>query len=748
MKSKLPIFAISFILIFYTNFFSQTKEILRLGTALKSGSYFPLGESIKNIFKKNGFVLEVHETNGSVDNMNLLNEDLLDIIIVQNDIAFFADNGLYPFEQKVENLNGIISFYEEPIYIVTNSASIVNIEQLRHLKINVGPEGGGLYTDARIILNSVHLWTNIDKHYYSPDVGVSSLLQNQIQATFINNIPDSVLSMINNNQLFIIPLSRILIENLIQTYPYFSNLVHKVGNKEIATICVKSILICKSNLDREIIYDLTKNLYNKYEDLVFPNNVKTNEKQNLLLGMPLQNWHRGSERFYNEIGLISSNIILKYIWLLLLIPVLGILILLIANLVLVFLRKQNVFLLNLNSNLIYIVRKAVVLIAKYKYIVIVLIIITLFLSDLIWIQFLEHKWAIKNNIISDFDNRSFIKNILWLFVFGGSGFNGDIFPNDPIAQFLVTLVPMIGLGGILAIIGFLTSDHIKNHILEIKGLKSKMIRNHIIICGWNKNVPTLLRDLMNKDYTHKKPVIVLADIDEEVPLAKYNFDKTVVSYIKGDSTKREDLERANFKEADVVVIVGDDKSTDPDARNILKTLTIENYSKELEEKGIRKKENIYSILELVDVHDSNLAKEAKVDEIISLGEIKSKIMVQSIHNPGVSQFFNEILNFNDYNELYSLKIEKNSKLSGKTFDELLILFRKHNILLVSINLRSFRKLEELKIILNEHNLKREVITNPITSYENSYKVQEKDVLIVLAENEKVIDNLLRDIKVE
>jgi len=737
---KIKIFTLSLFLLVSTSALCQSNNTLRFGTALKSGSYYPLGESIKKLLHEEGIEIEVIETNGSVDNFNLLARDSLEFAIVQNDIAFFADNGLYPFDETLKDLNGIITFYKEPIYIITNNPLLVSIDQLRHLKINVGPEGGGLFTDARIILNSFNLWNYMEKHFQPPNIGIKMVLNGQLQASFLNNIPDSLLNNIRNNKLFLIPLNPILINNLAQTYPYMSFYNEEVDNKETATVCVKSILVCKSTLDDELIYRITKILFNSYDKLVFPDRIEKREKNNILLGMSLQNWHSGAIEFYNEIKLITSDTIQKYIWYFLLIPFVFIFIIFLSNLFLVFLRKQNVLLFNINISLIYFLRKSVGLIAKYKYLVVVLIVITLFLSDLVGIQYLEHRWAIENNSISDFDNRSFIKNILWLFVFGGTGYSSDIFPQDPLAQSLLTLIPMIGLGGILTMIGFLTSDHIKNYFLEIKGLKSKMIRNHIIICGWNKNVPTLLKDLMNKDYTHKKPVILLADIDDEIPLAKYNFDKTVVSYIKGDATKREDLERANFKEADIVVIVADDKSTDPDARNILKTLTIENYSKELEDKGIRKKENIYSILELVDVHDTNLAKEAKVDEIISLGEIKSKIMVQSIHNPGVSQFLNEILNFNDYNELYSLKIEKNSKLVGKTFDELLVQFRRSNILLVSINLKSSRKSEDLKLLLNEVNLNREVITNPINESENLYKVRENDVLIMLAENEKIIDN--------
>jgi|GEM_PF-3502017 len=746
MCYKINIVNILLFFLFANCSLSVEKTSYRLGTALKSGSYFPLGQSIKKILNEYEIEVNVIETNGSVENLELLDKDSLDFAIVQNDIAFFADNGLYPFNGRLADLRGIITFYKEPIYIITTDPLLVSIDQLRHLKINVGPEGGGLFTDTKIILNSVNLWSSIQRHYFAPNIGIRMVLDGQLQASFINNIPDSLLNHINDNKLFMIPLNRSFIENLTQTYPYLSIYNEEVNSIPIATVCVKSILVCKKSMNDDLVYSITKTLLENYDKLDFPDRIVEGSKNKVISGMSLDNWHSGSIQYYNDIDIMPSNIVLRYIWYFLLIPVALIFIIFFSNLFLAFLKKQNIFLLNLNTNLIRFLRKSISVLSDYKYLVIILIVITLFITDLIGIQYFEHKWAIKNNSISDFDNRSFLNNILWLFVFGGSGYSSNLFPQDPFAQFLVTLIPMIGLGGALTIIGFLTSDHIKNHILEIKGLKSKMIRNHIIICGWNKNVPILIQDLLNKEYTHKKPVLVLADIEEDFPLAKYNLDKTIVSYVKGDATKRADLEKANFKEADIVVIVADEKSTDPDARNILKTLTIENYSLELEAKGIRKKDNIYSILELVDVHDTSLAKEAKVDEIISLGGIKTKIMVQSIHNPGVSQFLNEILDFNEFNEIYSLKINKNSKLVGKTFDELLVLLRKFNILLVAINLKSYRDKKEIKVILEQNNLNREVITNPINEAENSYKMHQNDMLIMFAENEKIIDSFVNEIE--
>jgi len=72
-----------------------------------------------------GLALEVIETPGSVDNVIKLASGEIDLAIVQNDIAFFAENGLDPFDIKINGLRGIMTFYLEPIFVITNDPSFI-----------------------------------------------------------------------------------------------------------------------------------------------------------------------------------------------------------------------------------------------------------------------------------------------------------------------------------------------------------------------------------------------------------------------------------------------------------------------------------------------------------------------------------------------------------------------------------------------------------------------------------------------
>jgi hypothetical protein len=66
------------------------------------------------------------------------------------------------------------------------------------------------------------------------------------------------------------------------------------------------------------------------------------------------------------------------------------------------------------------------------------------------------------------------------------------------------------------------------------------------------------------------------------------------------------------------------------------------------------------------------------------------------------------------------------------------LLREYNILLLSINIAHHRSKEDIESIKEKYGLKREVITNPISEAENSYQIQVGGVLIVLAQYEQVV----------
>ncbi len=720
--------------------------VLKLGSATQGEGYDNLAISIQKILKDNHFKqdIKVITTSGSTDNIHRIKNGQLDLAIVQNDTVFFAENGLGTFIDPINDLTMIMAFYDEPIYLLTNIPRINSIEQLSNIKINVGLEESGLHESVKVLLTSSNLWDKVKKYNFDSKKSMELLYADKVQAVFLNQLNTKIRTKLDKQEIFLVPISRVLIKKLKQTFTYFSEF--KVNN-EVTTLAVKSILIAKKDIDKEIIYKLTRLLYENYQDLEFPKGLE--KSKDAFSANPLNAWHTGTQAFFETENIKPSIVSDSDGYVLYVIFSIFLIVPLLLFIIFSILYSTDIFFTASSQHaLVDSVKILYLKLLNYKYILFFVIMLMLYLICILLVKYFEHTWAIQHNIFSSFDNIPLYKSLLWLFVFAMSGFNDSIFPHSNEGKFIVSLIPMIGLGGILALAGLITSDQIKKYFLEAKGMGTRKDRNHIILCGWNDNAHFIVENLLHKNISVKKKIVILADLDDKDKIEQFEFDKRYVSYVSGNAGSRNDLERANFVEADMAIVVPNGHSEDRDARVILNVLTIEKFCLELEESGERSKLNIHTIAQISDAKNEQIAQDAGVDQIISLGNIESKIFTQAVHNPGVAKFVNEVFTYNDANDIYSLLITENSTLFDKTYDEILSILREHKILLLSINIEFRKNAHDVKNILKESKLSKTIITNPFDEYELAYRTKKDDLLIVLAQYEENIIKAVKELEME
>jgi len=736
------------VLFFASNVY--TKETIRIASSPPNISYYKVVKSIEEIANENKIEITVipNQTKGSVENINQLLNHEADFAIVQNDISFFAQEGLPPFTKKTDKLRIVLPLFKEPIFLLTTIQGIHYIREVKNKKIVLGVSDGGLTESAKVILKSAGIWDSITKYNYQEDIALEKLKSTKVDVIFVNNLTADMKKSIVDEKLFIIPISDNLIKKLQKTFPYFSTYKYSINNTEsISTIAVHSILITSDKMDDETVYTMINLLVNNFNSLIFPDKYHTPLNELFKIDTSLE-WHDGVKLFFEENDIIPSSAVLldKYFWYIMTSIVL-LIILLILFLSIVFYKMGLLYILNDKSKFLILLRKIYLNAIKYKYVLIIFFMIVSYAVSILVIKYFEHQWALEHNVTSIFDENPFLESLLWFFIFSSTGYSGNFFPSSAEGKLIVSLIPMVGVGGFIALVGLITSDQIKKYFLENKGMANIKFKNHIIICGWNTQTELLIDNLTHKNLSNKRPIVILADNIDFNPIEKYNLDNEYVKYVSGIATDREALRRANLKDANTAIIVSDLSSSDPDARTILNVLTIEKFCTELIASHERVNQGqIYTIAEIVDKKNEQTAKDASVNQVITLGDIESKIFSQSVQNPGVVKFINEIFTYNDFNDIYSLFIDSECNLLGKTYDEILSILRKQNILLLSISVESKRSEKEINIILEKFNLSRSVITNPIKIEEQEYQIQEEDTLIVLARYEEDLVSAKKSIR--
>lgn len=250
---------------------------------------------------------------------------------------------------------------------------------------------------------------------------------------------------------------------------------------------------------------------------------------------------------------------------------------------------------------------------------------------------------------------SFTDGLWWTVVTLTTVGYGDKFPVTVGGKFLAILLMFTGLSFFALITSFISSFIIERYRKGAnKGMELATLSDHIVICGWNSNAITVLKELDFLYSSEMKFKVVISEEEQDVPLDHYT------SLLIADFTKMETLEKAQISDADSVIILADMSGQrtdqDVDARTILTVL------------GIKKSyPNLYVCAEVVSPDNIEHIKNAGVDEFISSFEYTGNMLAHTVANRGIAKVYSELLQSNVGNQL--LKSDIDNSVIDKSFFE-------------------------------------------------------------------------------
>ena len=163
---------------------------LTIATGSSEGTYFKIAEDMKRIAEKENIPIDVVQTNGSFDNINLLAAGKVDLAIMQLDVLRFVteimlkESGLNILQEAKVALN----LYLEEIHIIAKNPEIRTLRQLQGKRVAVGPEKSGSALTAEVLLAGFGL--KIDPVFDTPEGAAKKLGQGEIDALiFIGGAP-------------------------------------------------------------------------------------------------------------------------------------------------------------------------------------------------------------------------------------------------------------------------------------------------------------------------------------------------------------------------------------------------------------------------------------------------------------------------------------------------------------------------------------------------------------------------------
>jgi TRAP transporter TAXI family solute receptor len=296
---------------------AQSTQFINVLTGGQSGVYYPVGVALSQIYAKDipNVRSTAQVTRASAENLNLLQSGRGEVAFTLADALSDAWKGNEEagFKQKLDRLRGISGLYNNYIQIVANADSgIRTLADLKGKRVSVGAARSGTELNAREILKAAGLsYSDLGKVEYLPFGESVELMKNrQLDAT------------LQSAGLGVASIRDLATAIKIVVIPVPPEVVAKVGDPayqpavipantytgqttDIPTAAIPNFLVTHSGVPEELVYRMTKAMYDNLDTLYAAHNAaRAIKRENALKGMPVP-LHPGAERYYREVGLIK-----------------------------------------------------------------------------------------------------------------------------------------------------------------------------------------------------------------------------------------------------------------------------------------------------------------------------------------------------------------------------------------------------------------------------------------------------------
>ena len=315
---------IALTLVIAGNSFAQ-KKFFAIATGGTGGTYYPLGGLLAQALTERvpNIVVTGQAGNASVANCNLIKDHQIESAFVQNNVAYSAYKGKDQFVGKpVKNLRGIASLYPETIQIVARADSgIKSLKNIKGKKLIPGDRGSGTEVDTLNVLTAYGLtykdFAGVDWLSFS---GAAQRLQDkQADVTFTTaGWPTAAITeLAMSTNIVLVPIDEAMINKITKTHAFYSKVVipkgtYKGMTADVATITTMAQWVVDEQVPQELVYNLTKALWEKGKDGQSGADVmakvhakgKDVQLKTALSGMAIP-LHPGAAKYYKEKGLIK-----------------------------------------------------------------------------------------------------------------------------------------------------------------------------------------------------------------------------------------------------------------------------------------------------------------------------------------------------------------------------------------------------------------------------------------------------------
>ncbi len=314
---------------------AETPKFFRIGTGSAGGTYFPIGGTIANGISSPpgsrpcdkggqcgvpGLIAIAQSTTASVFNNAAVQNGELEAGLAAADVTRSMYLGKGKFEGKPHpKLRVIANLYPEDLHLVLpKGASIKSLADLKGKRVGIAQAGSGTQV---AVLQMLEAWgvnrDNMEEAELNNSQSAERLADGQLDAYFyaagwpvaamVQLASTKGMSLHSFSQDDLVKINEIIPAYIPSKIPAGA---YEGMAKDVLTPAVSALLVVSSDQSEELIYGITKALWNKNTRKLLDNGHAKGKQITMetaldgveALGVPL---HPGAEKFYKEAGLIK-----------------------------------------------------------------------------------------------------------------------------------------------------------------------------------------------------------------------------------------------------------------------------------------------------------------------------------------------------------------------------------------------------------------------------------------------------------
>ena len=286
---------------------SPTRPVTRARfvTGPIGGGSFPLGQEIAETLNDGlkDVAIETVLSAGAVSNIHAIQRGSAELALTFADVAYLSFIGqLAPEAPPFDQVRGIAVLQVTPVaLVVRHGLRVRGPHDLRGRRVGVGPEGSGTAVTAGLVLQAYGLNPrDVHTETIGFQEGATKLLAGEIDAMFDNAIIRSeALKRAAEGGARFVPIEGPAADRLRREYPFLrvTVIAPDLYGTSVRTIGVDGLLICRSDLDETLVYELTRQLFASLKSLGRGALQSMDVKQAPATPVPL---HPGAARYYRE----------------------------------------------------------------------------------------------------------------------------------------------------------------------------------------------------------------------------------------------------------------------------------------------------------------------------------------------------------------------------------------------------------------------------------------------------------------